>query len=351
MLFQLQLRPDPYPEKIMSTPDPSANETRGLYGTVPSGLLDVPPLATQCSPCHPGSIALGDFPEASLDNMIMHAPASTVERRHVLALALRALKPGGELTAFAPNNKGGMRLAAELKSFGCEIESSPRRHHQIVTTSRPQRPAGLDEAIEAGEPRLLPGLDLWSQPGLFSWDRIDPGSSLLLEHLTILAGSGADLGCGIGILARAVLEGGACRHMTMIDIDRRAVDMARRNVPSEAATTLWADVMTATNLPTALDFVVTNAPFHDGGKEDRTLGVAFIEKAAAMLRPEGHLWLTANRHLPYEEPLQRLFHNVEQVAQANGYKIYSARRKSGAGRATVSAGGSAERRRKAGPRR
>lgn len=335
----------------MTTPDPLANESRGLYGTVPAGLLDIPPQATQSSPRQPGSIALGDFREASLDVMIVHAPASTVERRHVLALSLRALKPGGELTAFAPNNKGGMRLAAELKSFGCEIESSPRRHHQIVTTSRPDRPTGLDEAIRAGEPRLLPGLELWSQPGLFSWDRIDPGSSLLLEHLPVLTGSGADLGCGIGILARAVLEGSACRHITMIDIDRRAVEMARRNVTSEAATTLWTDVTSATNLPAALDFVVTNAPFHDGGKEDRALGVAFIEKAASMLRPEGQLWLTANRHLPYEEPLQRLFHNVEQVAQSNGYKIYSARRKSGAGRLAHPAAGQPDRRRKPGPRR
>ncbi len=328
----------------MNTPVPIEIVSCGLYGTDPLGLLDTPEEAVQCSPRHPGATVLGDLPEHGLGNMILHAPASTLERRNVLALALRALTPGGELTAFAPNNKGGMRLAAELTSFGCEIDSSPKRHHQIVTTCRPDQPAGLDEAIAAGKPRLLPGLELWSQPGLFSWDRIDPGSSLLLEQLPVLTGRGADLGCGIGILARAVIAGGGCQHIVMIDIDQRAVEMARRNVGSDAASTLWADVTTATNLPTALDFVVTNAPFHDGGKEDRALGVAFIKKAAAMLRPEGHLWLTANRHLPYEEPLQRLFHNVEQVAQANGYKIYSARRKSGAARSTSKSGRNTERR-------
>ncbi len=318
--------------------------TNYVYGTVPHDLLTVADEAVQCSPRHPGASQLSDLPEAAIDSLVMHAPASTIERRHVLALALRALKPGAELTAFAPNTKGGMRIAAELSSFGCDIDVSPKRHHQIVTTCRPDQPSGLHDAIEAGEPRVLPGLDLWSQPGLFSWDRIDPGSSLLLEHLPVLTGRGADLGCGIGILARAVVAGGGCQHIVMIDIDKRAVELARRNVGSDVATTLWADVTTATNLPTALDFVVTNAPFHDGGKEDRALGVAFVEKAATMLRPEGQLWLTANRHLPYEEPLQRLFHNVEQVAQANGYKIYSARRKSGAARSTSKAGRRVDRR-------
>ena len=32
-----------------------------------------------------------------------------------------------------------------------------------------------------------------------------------------------------------------------------------------------------------LDFVVMNPPFHDGGTEDRSLGEAFIRRAAAVL--------------------------------------------------------------------
>ena len=46
-----------------------------------------------------------------------------------------------------------------------------------------------------------------------------------------------------------------------------------------------------------LDFVVMNPPFHDGGAEDKALGVAFIEAAARMLARRGACWLVANRHL------------------------------------------------------
>lgn len=243
-----------------------------------------------------------------------------------MALVLRALKPGAPLTVLAAKDKGGTRLAGELEAFGCAVNDSHKRHHRIVVTVCPDTPIGIAAAIEAGAPRKLPDLGIWSQPGLFNWDRIDPGSQLLLDHVPVLAGRGADLGCGLGVLAMAVCAGGACREMTLIDLDARALAVAERNVWGFGAKTLWTDVRSSNQLPTGLDFVVTNPPFHDGGEEDRALGQAFIQKAAAMLRPGGVLWLTANRHLPYEATMVPLFATVEQVAQAKGFKIYCARK-------------------------
>ena len=302
---------------------------QAVYGAVPQDLVEVPADSVQCSPRQPGAQILTEMAAESCAGFVMHAPASTMERRHELALALRALMPGAPLTVVASNTKGGNRLVAELTAFGCDAASAPKRHHQIVRTVRPQTTAQFEEAIakaiEEGGPRLLPELEMWSQPGLFSWDRIDPGSKLLLDHLPELGGRGADLGCGIGILSKAVLaSGGSIEHLSLIDIDHRALTLARRNVPGTNVSTIWADVRSPKGLPTRLDFVVSNPPFHDGGEEDKALGKAFIERAAAMLRTGGVLWLTANRHLPYEATLKALFADVEQVDQAQGYKIYRA---------------------------
>ncbi len=295
-----------------------------VYGAVPRDLVEFCETSTQCSPRVPGASVLADMPPASCAGFVMYAPASTAERRCVLALALRALAPGGKLTVLATNTKGGMRLADELKSFGCTVDVGHKRKHQILHTTRSGTLSGVEEAIADGAPRVLPELGLWSQPGLFNWDRIDPGSQLLLDHLPPLEGRGADLGCGFGVLARAVRQGPAKPQLILIDIDQRALEMARRNVPGEGVTTLWADVRTTKTLPTGLDFVVTNPPFHDEGEDDTLLGQAFIQKAASMLRPGGVLWLTANRHLPYEATLKPLFHSVDQIAQAHGFKIYAA---------------------------
>lgn len=316
-----------------------------VYGHVPIDLAEIPEGAVQCSPLVPtqGAATLSDFEPASLRTFTVHAPASTIERRRVLAFALRALRPGGFLTALAANDKGGTRIADELSAFGCTVEASHKRHHRIVRTLKPRECHGLDAAIADGAPRLLTGIEFWSEPGVFSWDRIDPGSQLLLDHLPSLEGSGADIGCGIGVLARAVMAKGRCRRLILIDIDRRALDLALKNVSSPNVEALWIDIRTARTLPSNLDFVVMNPPFHDGGEEDRNLGHTFITKAAAMLRPGGVLWMTANRHLPYEPTLTSLFETVEQIAQAQGFKIYSATKAAAASRHKKAPAASAER--------
>ncbi|GJD62195.1 Ribosomal RNA small subunit methyltransferase C [Methylobacterium frigidaeris] len=300
--------------------------TFAVYGHPPADLAEVADGAVQLSPLVPGSAALEDLDAGSLAGLTMLAPPGTLERRHALALGLRALAPGAPLTVLAPKDRGGSRLARELSGFGCRLDESARRHHRIVRTVRPDTPAGLDEAIADGAPQRLADLGLWTQAGIFSWNRIDPGTALLIETMPALSGRGADLGCGLGVLARAVLASPKVTGLALIDIDRRAVAAARRNVGDPRVTIAWGDARAADAVPDRLDFVVMNPPFHDGGAEDRALGQAFIRRAAAALRPGGTLWLTANAHLPYEATLAEVFREVTQRAAAHGYKIHEARK-------------------------
>lgn len=297
----------------------------GLYGRPPRELAEPPRDAVQLSPLMPSSSALEDLPQGGLDAATVLAPPGAVERRYVLAQVLRALKPGGELLALAPKDKGGSRLGKELAAFGLEVAESGRRHHRICQAIRPAELRGVEDAIAAGAPRLSKTLGLWTQPGVFAWDRVDPGSALLLDHLPALQGRGADLGCGLGVLAHGVLASQAVAELTLIDIDRRAIDCARRNVDDARARILWADVRAGLDLAD-LDFVVMNPPFHDGGAEDRSLGAAFIAAAARALKPGGRLLMVANRHLPYEAPLREAFGKVALLAEAGGYKVHEARR-------------------------
>ena len=296
-----------------------------VYGTPPTDVLETPKGARQLSPLIPGSDDVAQIADASLDEVALLVPPGAVEARYVVAQALRVLAPGGALVAAAPKDRGGLRLKRTLEAFGCEVAETSRRHHKICVVERPSVLLGVDEALAAGGPKLLPD-GLWSQPGVFSWDRLDPGSALLLEHLPILKGDGADFGCGIGWLSRSVLASPAVTRLEMIDLDRRAVDAARRNIVDPRARIQWADVRQNSPALTDLDFVVMNPPFHDGGAEDRALGQAFIRAAAASLRKGGSLWITANRHLPYEAVLNEAFKTVRPVADAGGYKVYEARK-------------------------
>ena len=297
-----------------------------VYGVVPPGLVDVPVGATQFLPLIPGSDALERAADASLTGVTMLAPPGVIERRYAIAHALRALIPGTPFTFFAPNKRGGARLHDELSAFGCVSNEASRHHHRLCTGVRPGSLHDLEHAIALGAPRLVEPIGLWSQPGVFSWDRIDPGSALLIEHLPQLSGRGADLGCGIGILARAALLQGSVQHMTLIDIDRRAIEAARRNVDPVRSTVVWGDAASSKELPREVDFVIMNPPFHDGGTEDQNMGRAFIARSASLLRKGGVCLLTANRHLPYEAAMKPLFATMTQVVQANGFKIYVAQK-------------------------
>ncbi|MCX7298352.1 MAG: methyltransferase [Hyphomicrobiales bacterium] len=293
-----------------------------LYGTPPADVVDLPADAVQFSPLKPGASVLEQQAQESLDGLIMLAPPGTLERRYSIALGLRALKPDAPFTILAPKDRGGTRLRKELQVFGCAFEETARAHHRICTGARPQRPTGIDEALADGGPRLIDDVGLWSQPGVFSYDRLDPGTAMLIEHLPVLRGRGADFGCGIGILAHAVLTSDKVTEIALVDIDRRAIECAQHNVADARARFLWADIRTAELAD--LDFVVMNAPFHDAGAEDQKLALGFVQRAAQALGKGGVCFMVANRHLPYEAILTPTFKRTELVIETGGYKIYEA---------------------------
>ena len=295
-----------------------------LYGRPP--LVFDPPAtgeggAIQTSPLIPGSTALESLEAGSVDEAMIYAPPGVLERRYTLALALRALKVGGRLDVMAPKDKGGSRLKKELTAFGVEVGETAKAHHRRCVVIRPEVMTGIDEAIAAGAMRKVEGLEAWSQPGVFAWDRIDAGSALLAQTMPPLKGAGADLGCGYGALATVVLRSPAVTSLRLVDVDRRAVEAARRNVEDQRAVFDWADTR-ALEATGDLDFIAMNPPFHDGGAEDRRLGQAFIKKAAEMLGKGGVLWLVANRHLPYEAELKAAFKQVTPAGDGGPYKLF-----------------------------
>ena len=297
--------------------------SEAVYGFPPAALGRAGDGAVQVSPLAIGAAAIEELATGSLERFVVLAPPGVLERRYVLAQALRALKPGGELLALAPKTKGGARLGQELTSFGCEVREDARRHHRICHVSRPAAPAGVEAAIAEGGPRFVEKLGLWSQPGVFSWDRLDPGSALLIAQPWAPGGAGADLGCGGGVLAREMLKSAGVTRLALLDLDARAIAAARRNLDDPRAAFLQADLRAEPPLAD-LDFAVMNPPFHDGGAEDRALGQAFVVAAAKMLRTGGILRLVANVTLPYEATLLALFRQSRLLVREGGYKVLEA---------------------------
>jgi 16S rRNA (guanine1207-N2)-methyltransferase len=163
-------------------------------------------------------------------------------------------------------------------------------------------------------------------PGVFSADGIDPASALLVASLPAKLGARvADLGAGWGYLSSQILTRSEVSTLHLVEADHVALGCARQNVMDARAQFHWADARTW-RAPDQVDTVVMNPPFHTGRKSEPELGQAFIAAAANMLVGAGHLWMVANRHLPYETLLAEQFTAVHEVAGDNRFKVLHAQR-------------------------
>lgn len=260
-------------------------------------------------------------------------PRQRQEARALLARAAACCEPGGTIVACMANDEGARSGESDLKALMGGLSGSVSKSHCRVYWSAADA-ATCDATLlvnwlDADAPCRIADGRFLSRPGVFAWDRIDPASALLAEHLpATLAGNAADLGCGFGYLAVELLQ--RCRGITSLDLyeaESRALDLARENL-SLIARRLplefhWHDV--TRGLPRRYNVIISNPPFHAQGAGDRPdIGRAFIAAAAAALLPGGQLWMVANRHLPYESVLGNQFGVMRVVKQARGFKIIEA---------------------------
>ena len=250
-----------------------------------------------------------------------------------IARAHDLLAPGGALVVALPNDWGAKRTERSLAEISGNIESISKHRSRVFWAFKrdgePWDEPKLAEWRTAGAMQKILDERFWSQPGLFSWNRIDEGSQLLVNHLpTGVRGRVADLGIGWGFLSDHLLRN--CHDIDTLDgydADADAIECARRNlgiIPTPVRPKLhWHDVTTGLGAA-QYDWIITNPPFHEGRAADPMLGVKFITAAALALAPGGQLWLVANRHLPYEHVLSEAFEESKAIAESHGFKVLTA---------------------------
>lgn len=175
---------------------------------------------------------------------------------------------------------------------------------------------------------VLPtGETVVNHANVFSRDRLDVGTRLLLEHLPEVDGRVVDVGCGSGIIAlrTAVLSPDVTlvlRDDSFHAVASAAATLARAGVD--------ADIEAGDGLDGiedgSVDVVVSNPPFHDDHAVGDDVAWSIFTGARRVLRPGGELRIVGNRHLEYHVKLKRIFGNVETVSSNPKFVVLSARR-------------------------
>ncbi len=246
-----------------------------------------------------------------------------------IAAALRRLSPEGLLVVAGAKDDGIASLRKRIETL-TPLDGSLSKHHGIAFwLRRPADASAIATMLEKSNEAPLVAGRFRAAPGMFSHDRVDPGSRLLAENLPgDLTGAAADFCAGWGYLAAQVLD--RCPAITSVDLfeaDHAALEAARGNLEDHAARTAfhWIDLATEP-VQRRFDAIVINPPFHQGRAGDPGIGEAMMRAASAALRPNGRLVMVANRHLPYEAALEKLFRQHREVVRDAGFKVLVARR-------------------------
>ncbi|ABG30926.1 ribosomal RNA small subunit methyltransferase C, putative [Roseobacter denitrificans OCh 114] len=244
-------------------------------------------------------------------------------KKDARALIAQAMAPGAEMVIIDGQKTDG--IDSILRDMRKRVEvSAPisKAHGKLFWCMAPD--AELFEDWRDG-PALTEG-GFWTAPGVFSADAIDPASALLVDALPDKLGHEvADLGAGWGFLSAHILTRADVEAVHLVEAEHMALECARRNVTDPRAVFHWADA-TAWTPGRKVDAVVMNPPFHTSRTADPALGQAFVRAAAAMLKPQGQLWMVANRHLPYEQCLQDSFANCFEIGGDTRFKLFHAAR-------------------------
>ncbi len=266
--------------------------------------------------------------EASCALTLVLPPRQREEQRALLARAVTSTRPGGVVLAAVSNLEGARTVEGDLKALTGGVTSlSKNKCRAFWARIDPAKcdQVLIDAWLQLDAPRPIDA-GFISRPGLFAWDHIDAGSKLLADNLPAsLTGVVADLGAGFGYLsAEALGRFPSITRLDAIEAEKRALEMAQQNLANfgDRAAFYWLDATGP--LPGTYDVVLSNPPFHIDRADRHDLGKAFILSAARGLKPNGQLWMVANRHLPYEETLNGAFKNVTVVAENGYYKVFRA---------------------------
>lgn len=178
-------------------------------------------------------------------------------------------------------------------------------------------------------------LQVFSYPGVFSHDRLDDGTRMLLETFATCDGvpspagaSGAavlDFGCGCGVIGAWLHAGAPGVPIEMVDSSAFALEAARRTAEInglDRGCAYPSDVFS--DVRGRYRMIVSNPPFHAGIETDYAVVQRFLTDAADRLVNGGTIRLVANRFHKYKPLLKKYVGPCRNVAEDARYRVYEA---------------------------
>lgn len=193
-------------------------------------------------------------------------------------------------------------------------------------TNNPNLKSELRTIIYKHEGEIL---TFFSDNGVFSKDKLDFGSTLLLDtifnnvhtdNLDIL-----DVGCGYGYIGISMAKLKKA-HVTMCDVNKRALHLARKNAQENGVESL-CQVLESNmyeNITGIYDLIITNPPIRAG----KNVVYGILDGARDYLKEDGELWTVIRKDQGAKSAISHLEenYNCEVVTKSKGFYIIKAKK-------------------------
>ena len=166
-----------------------------------------------------------------------------------------------------------------------------------------------------------------SDNGVFSKDRLDYGTKVLLENIDIdnLTGNILDLGCGIGVVGIIIGSINKLVNIDMVDVNERAISLALENLKLNDINNnvFISDVYE--NIDCKYDYIITNPPIRAGKNVIRR----FLLDSCKYLKDNGILYFVMRKDHGVKSMIKELesIFRVEVIAKDKGFYIVKCKNK------------------------
>ena len=165
--------------------------------------------------------------------------------------------------------------------------------------------------------------NVYSDNGVFSKDKFDYGTRVLLESIDInnLCGNVLDLGCGIGVVGIILGTINKNINIDMVDINDRAISLAKENMSLNKVkgNVFISDVYS--NINKKYNYIITNPPIRAGKEVVRR----FLLGGYDYLTDDGILYFVMRKDHGVKSMIKELvnIYEVDIVNKEKGFYIVS----------------------------